>query len=266
MSFFEIIGKDKMSNLLKDKICLVTGGGTGVGRSSAIKFAEEGAVVVIANRRAEKGEAVVKLIKGMGKEAHFVQADISKEKQVERLIGDIMDRYGRLDCAFNCAGMDGKKGTLVDCDESDWDEVMYTNLKGTFFLLKHEIKAMLGKNQGSIVNMSSVSGFLGRINRCAYNASRAAIVSLTKTAAMEYIGDGIRVNAIAPAAIRTDIFERMTDGNEEIKAYYAKGHPIGRIAEPDEIAEAVLWLCSSKSSFVVGQTMIIDGGVLINSK
>jgi NAD(P)-dependent dehydrogenase (short-subunit alcohol dehydrogenase family) len=255
-----------MNDLLKNKICLITGGGTGVGRATAIKFAQEGATVAIANRRVDKGEEVLKILKDMGKDAFFIQTDISQEKEVEKLINEIIRQYGRLDCAFNCAGKDGKKASLIECDESNWDDIVNTNLKGTFFLLKYEIKAMLGKNEGTIVNMSSVNGFLGRINRCAYNASRAAIVSLTKTAAMEYIQNGIRINAIAPAAIQTDIFERMTGGNDEIKAYYAKGHPIGRIAEPDEIAEAALWLCSNKSSFVVGQTLIIDGGVLVGSK
>jgi NAD(P)-dependent dehydrogenase (short-subunit alcohol dehydrogenase family) len=255
-----------MNDLLKDKICLITGGGTGVGRKAAIKFAQESAVVVIANRRIDKGEEVYKMVKDMGGKALFVQTDISQEKQVEKLIDEIIKQYGRLDCAFNCAGIDGKKASIVECDESNWDEVMDINLKGTFFLLKYEIKAMLKNNEGAIVNMSSVNGFLGRINRCAYNASRAAIISLTKTAAMECIKNGIRVNAIAPAAIETDIFERMTGGNDEIKAYYAKGHPIGRIAKPDEIAEAALWLCSDKSHFVVGQTLIIDGGVLVSSK
>jgi NAD(P)-dependent dehydrogenase (short-subunit alcohol dehydrogenase family) len=256
-----------MSGLLKNKVCLITGGGTGVGRATAIKFAQEGALVVIANRRIDKGEEVLKILEGMGKEANFFQTDVSKEEQVRNLIDEINRHYGRLDCAFNCAGLDGKKASIVECDESNWDDILNTNLKGTFFLLKHEIKLMIDKKiKGTIVNMSSVNAFLGRMNRCAYNASRAAIISLTKTAAMEYIKEGIRVNAIAPAAIRTDIFERMTDGNDEKKTYYAKGHPIGRIAEPSEIAEAALWLCSDKSSFVVGQTLIIDGGVLVGSK
>ena len=258
-----------MKNLLKDKICLITGGGTGVGRAAAIKFAREGAVIVIANRRVDKGEEVLKIIKNIGKEASFVQTDISKEKQVEKLIDEIIRRYGKLNCAFNCAGIDGKKANLIQFEELNWDEIMNTNLKGTFFLLKYQIKMMLKNNEkikGTIVNMSSVSSYLGRTNRCAYNASRAAIVSLTKTAAIEYIKDGIRINAIAPAAIRTDIFERMTDGNDDIKAAYAKAHPIGRIAESDEIADVALWLCSNMSTFVVGQTIVVDGGVLISSK
>jgi len=258
-----------VKNLLKDKICLITGGGTGVGRAAAIKFAREGAVIVIANRRVDKGEEVLKIIKNIGKEASFVQTDISKEKQVEKLIDEIIRRYGKLNCAFNCAGIDGKKANLIQFEELNWDEIMNTNLKGTFFLLKYQIKMMLKNNEkikGTIVNMSSVSSYLGRTNRCAYNASRAAIVSLTKTAAIEYIKDGIRINAIAPAAIRTDIFERMTDGNDDIKAAYAKAHPIGRIAESDEIADVALWLCSNMSTFVVGQTIVVDGGVLISSK
>ncbi|MCL6589848.1 MAG: glucose 1-dehydrogenase [Firmicutes bacterium] len=251
-----------MNDLFKDKVCLVTGGGSGVGRAAALKFAQEGAKVIIANRRIEKGEEVTKIIHDKGQEALFVPVDISSEKQVEKLINKIIETYGRLDCAFNCAGFEGERASLIQCEESNWDKIMNTNLKGTFFLLKYEIKAMLENKKGAIVNMSSISGFLGRINRCAYNASRAAIISLTKTAAMEYIRDGIRVNAIAPAAIRTEIFERMTNGNEEVKNYYAKGHPIGRIAEPEEIAEAALWLCSEKSSYVVGETLIIDGGTL----
>jgi NAD(P)-dependent dehydrogenase (short-subunit alcohol dehydrogenase family) len=255
-----------MDDLLKNKICLITGGGTGVGRAAAIKFAEQGAIVVIANRRVDTGQEVVKIIEANGGQALFIQTDISKEKQVEKLVDTIIDHYGELNCAFNCAGIDGKKVSLIECEDSIWDEIMDVNLKGTFYLLKYEIKAMLQKNQGTIVNMSSVSGMLGRINRCAYNASRAAIISLTKTAAMEYISNGIRVNAIAPAAIRTDIFERMTGGSEEKKAQYAKSHPIGRVAEPDEIANVALWLCSENSSFVVGQTIVADGGAMVGSR
>lgn len=139
-----------MNDLLKDKICLITGGGTGVGRAAAIKFAQQGATVIIANRRVEKGEEVLKIIKDMGKEALYIKTDISQEKQVEKLIDEIIRQYGRLDSAFNCAGIDGKKASLVQCDESNWDEIMNNNLKSTFFLLKYEIKAMLKKKRAQL--------------------------------------------------------------------------------------------------------------------
>lgn len=252
-----------MQPLLQNKIVLITGGGSGVGKAAALLFADEGATVVVANRRQEQGRACVLQIIDKGGEAVFVQTDVAKKDQVDQLVKTILNKYGRLDGAFNCAGMDGNRALFDECNEHEWDQIMQINVKGTFYLMQQEIKAMLPQKSGTVVNMASVSGMLGRPQRSAYNASRAAIISMTKTAAIENIKRGIRINCVAPAAINTDIFKRMT-GNDPAKAEaYAKGHPIGRIAEPEEIAEAALWLCSDRSSFVVGHALVVDGGVML---
>lgn len=249
-----------MGKLFEDKVALITGGGSGIGRAAALLFAQEGAKVVISNRRIEKGEEVKNLIISQGGEASFIQADLLKEDEIIRLMDKIINIYGKLDHAFNCAGFDGDRTLLHLTTLDDWNKIMNTNLTGTFLLLKYEIEQMLKQKKGSIVNMSSVSGFFGRKGRSAYNASRSAITNLTKTAANEYIKDGIRINAIAPGAVDTDLFKHMTQNNQEIRKKYEMQHPIGRIAQPDEIAEVALWLCSEKSSFIVGQTIMVDGG------
>lgn len=253
-----------MSDLLKNKVTIVTGGGSGIGRASAILFAKEGAKVVVANRSVEKGEDTVNIIKEMGGEAHFVMTDVGKKDDIINLITKTVEIFGRLDCAFNCAGIDGVKKNIIDIEEEEWNEVIDTNLKGTFFLLKHEIKQMLKQGySGTIVNMASINGLFGRTKRTPYNSSRSGIISLTKTTALEYIKDKIRINCIAPAAVNTDLFIKYTKGDKDIMKQYADAHPIGRICSPEEIAEAVLWLLSEKSSFVVGHTLVIDGGASI---
>ncbi|OHD11881.1 MAG: short chain dehydrogenase [Spirochaetes bacterium GWD1_27_9] len=253
-----------MADLLKDKIVIITGGGSGIGKASSILFAKEGAKVVVANRRVEKGEETVKIIKENGGDALFIQTDVSKKEDIENLINKTVKHYGRLDIAFNCGGIDGAKKPIIDFEEQEWDEVIDVNLKGTFLLLKYEIKQMLKQNtEGVILNMASINGIIGRPNRCAYNSSRSGVIGLTKTASIEYIRKGIRINAIAPAAVKTDLFDKYTNEDIELQKKYAESHPIGRICEPEEVAEAALWLCSDKSSFVVGHILVIDGGVTI---
>ncbi len=249
-----------MTKMFDGKIVLVTGGGSGIGRAAAILFAKEGAKVVVANRRIDNGNETVEMIKRNGGEALFIQTDVSQREQVEHLVSTIVQRYGRLDSAFNNGGVDGKPASIVDCAEEDWDQIIDINLKGTFLLLKYEIQQMLKQGHGSIVNMSSVFGTLGRRNRCAYNASRHGVEGLTKTAALEYSNQGIRINAVAPGSIRTDIFHRSTKGDPEKEKVYADGHPIGRIGEPEEVAAAALWLCSDAASFVTGSILLVDGG------
>lgn len=249
-----------MSKVLDGKIVLVTGGGSGIGRAAALLFANEGARVVIANRRIEAGNETVNMVKKSGGEAIFIQTDVSNKSQVKELIELIVEKYGRLDCAFNNAGIDGKPAPIIDCKEEDWDEIIDINLKGTFLLMKYEIRQMLTQGYGSIVNMSSICGTIARPNRCAYIASRHGIEGLTKTAALEYSGKGIRINAVAPGSIRTDIFYRSIKGNPDKEQFYLKRHPIGRIGEPEEVASAALWLCSEAASFVTGSIIMIDGG------
>ena len=249
-----------MKKELDEKVVLVTGGGSGIGRAAAILFANEGARVVIANRRIEAGNETVNTIKQNGGDAMFIQTDVSQKNQVLKLIDTIVEKYGRLDCAFNNAGIDGKPAPIIDCEEEDWDEIIDINLKGTFLLMKYEIRQMLTQGYGSIVNMSSICSTIARPNRCAYIASRHGIEGLTKTAALEYSGKGIRINAVAPGSIRTDIFYRSIKDNPDKEKFYLNRHPIGRIGEPEEVASAALWLCSNAASFVTGSIMMIDGG------
>lgn len=252
-------------DLLKGKIVLVTGGGTGIGKTSASLFAQEGAKVVISGRRKEKGKETETEIQDKGGECLYIQSDVSKKEQVRDLINEIITKYGCLDCAFNNAGIDGKKASIIDLEESEWDEIIDINLKGTFYLMKNEIKQMLKQGHGIIVNMASVNSFLAHPGRCAYNASRHGVLALTKTGAQEYGGKNIRINAVAPGSIKTDIFLRSTGGNPQMEKVYAMGHPLGRIGKPVEVANAVLWLFSDASSFVHGHTLMVDGGLSINT-
>jgi NAD(P)-dependent dehydrogenase (short-subunit alcohol dehydrogenase family) len=249
--------------LLENKVTIITGGGSGIGRASALLFAKEGAKVVIAGRRTEKLEETINMIKNQKGEAAYIQTDISKKDQVINLINYTIEKYNKIDCAFNCGGIDGKKATIDETEEEEWNKIIDINLKGTFLLLKYEIKQMLKQGYGTIVNMESVCSVIGRPGRCAYNASRHGVSGLTKTAAIEYANKGIRINAVAPGSIKTDIYHRSTKGDTELEKAYAKSHPIGRVGEPEEVAAAVLWLCTDAASFVIGHTLFVDGGFTI---
>lgn len=250
-------------NKLENKIILVTGGSTGIGRASCFEFCKAGATVIFVGRRVEEGKKTETDLLAQGYRAVFKAVDISKADQVEALIAGIVAEYGRLDGAFNCGGVDGVKATIAETTEEDWDYIVGINLKGSFLLLKYEIRQMLKQGGGSIVNMSSVCAIVARPGRVAYNASRHGVDALTKTAALEYAAKGIRINAVAPGSIRTDIFHRSTGGDPAREEYYAKGHPIGRIGEPEEIATAALWLLTDAPEFMAGQTVVIDGGFTI---
>lgn len=245
------------------KVALVTGGGSGIGRAAALAFAKEKARVALAGRDERKGGETVSMIEASGGTAFFLKADVSKEADVKRLVDETVSRYGSLDYAFNNAGIDGRKAELIDLAAAEWDEIVDINLKGTFLLLKHEIIQMLAQGKGAIVNMASVCSFVARPSRCAYNASRHGVVGLTRSAALEYASRGIRVNAVAPGSVNTDIFRRSTGGDPAREKAYADAHPLKRIGEPEEIAESVLWLCSDSASFVVGHVLVADGGFLL---
>lgn len=250
-------------NKLENKIILITGGSTGIGRASCFEFCKAGATVVFVGRREEEGKKTEADLRAQGYKATFKAVDISKAAEVEALVTSIASEYGRLDGAFNCGGVDGVKATIADTTEEDWDYIVGINLKGSFLLLKYEIRQMLKQGGGSIVNMSSVCATVARPGRVAYNASRHGVDALTKTAALEYSAKGIRINAVAPGSIRTDIFHRSTGGDPTREEYYAKGHPIGRIGEPEEIASTALWLLSDAPEFMVGHTVVVDGGFTI---
>lgn len=242
------------------KVVLVTGGSSGIGRATALAFAAEGARVAIAARRPGESEEVVKQIVGQGGEAFFVQTDITQPAQVERMVQSTVDRWGRLDCAFNNAGIIGTPFVPTPAYGLEtWDTVIGTNLTGVFLSLKYELPALLAGGGGAIVNMSSVAGQIGGPGGIAYYASKHGVIGATKAAALEFATKGIRVNAVCPAVIRTEMADAFPP---ERAAALLAAHPIGRFGEAEEVAQTVLFLCSAKASFITGQAMAIDGGLL----
>ena len=250
-----------MAGQLEGKVALVTGGGSGIGRASALVFAREGAKVIVADMVVEGGEETIGLIKKAGGEAIFVKADVSKTAEVEALINKAVETYGRLDCAYNNAGIEGSAATTPDYAEESWDRVITINLKGVWLCMKHEIPQMLKQGSGAIVNTASAAGLVGFRRGSAYVASKHGVVGLTKTAALEYAKSGVRVNAICPGAIDTPMMARITDHRPQRAERMAAGEPVGRMGRPEEIAEAVVWLCSDAASFVTGHAMAVDGGI-----
>jgi NAD(P)-dependent dehydrogenase (short-subunit alcohol dehydrogenase family) len=251
-----------MKRLLEGKVVLVTGGGSGIGRASAVALADAGAKVVISGRREKEGLETIGLIKKNGGEAKFVQADISKEADVQRLVKQTVDSYGRLDAAFNNAGIEGEIGKPThEQSLENYRAVMDTNVLGVLLAMKYEIAEMLKNGGGTIVNNASVGGLIGFPTASVYVASKHAVLGLTKTAALEYGKQGIRVNAVSPGPIETPMLERFAGGaTSEAKTQMTNAQPIGRLGRPEEIAEAVVWLASDKSSFVTGQSLTADGG------
>ncbi len=250
-----------MKKMLEDKVALVTGGGSGIGRSTALAFSEEGAKVVVADVMVDGGEETVKLIKEAGGEAIFVKTDVSKAKEVEALIQKAVDEYGRLDCAFNNAGIEGAVTNLQDLSEEDWDRVISINLKGVWLCMKYEIPQMLEQGSGAIVNTSSIAGLTGQ-GTIAYGASKHGVMGMTKVAALENAQTGIRVNAVCPAAVQTPMVENLMNADPNIKEYIENMQPMGRVGQPEEISQAVVWLCSDAASFITGHGLPIDGGLV----
>ena len=246
--------------ILQDKVALVTGGTSGIGRATAIAYAQQQAKVVVVGRRMNEGEKTVRLIQDAGGEAIFVQSDVTKEADVKAMVDKAVDVFGRLDIAFNNAGMVGENPSLIEQTEAEYDRTMNVNVKGVWLSMKYEIAQMLKQGSGSIVNTSSGAGVVAVPTQSLYTASKHAVVGLTKAAALQYAKAGIRINVVAPAAIETDMFEAATGGQDEFKAYITGLHPIGRIGTPLEVANAVLFLSSDLASFITGETLMIDGG------
>lgn len=242
------------------KVALITGGGSGIGRATAVAFARAGAQVVIGNRNVERGEETVSMIRKAGGMASFQRTDVIVAAEVEALVEHAVKTCGRLDFAFNNAGIEGDlKPTLIDHTEANFDAVMDVNVKGVWLSMKYEIPQML-KTGGAIVNCSSVAGVVGFPGIGIYSASKHAVIGLTKAAALEFSAQGIRVNAVNPAVIDTEMADRITSGMNVKKDDLTTFHPIGRLGRVEEVAEAVLWLCSDKASFVTGHSMMVDGG------
>lgn len=250
-----------MAGMLQGKIALVTGGSTGIGKASSLIFAREGATVVVSDINVEGGEGTVRAIRDAGGQGIFIKADVSRRADVEALVGKAVEAYGRLDCAFNNAGVAGTIGASThEYPDESWDRVIGTNLKGVWLCMKYEIPQMLEQGGGAIVNTASIWGLVGAAGAAAYVASKHGVVGLTRAAALEYGPQGIRINAVNPGTIRTPILDPFLLAIPEFESMMTARHPIGRIGMPEEVAEAVVWLCSDKASFVIGQNLPVDGG------
>jgi NAD(P)-dependent dehydrogenase (short-subunit alcohol dehydrogenase family) len=242
------------------KVVLVTGAGSGIGRATALAFARDGAKVVVADVAVEGGEETVRQILALGGQAIFAACDVTKDAEVAALVARAVESFGRLDCAHNNAGINFPTG-LLDTREEDWDRILAVNLKGVWLCLRHEIRQMLAQGGGAIVNTASIMGLVSA-GAPAYTASKHGVVGLTKAAAIEFAKSGIRVNAVCPTAIRTPMVERSFSLVPDAMERFVALQPLGRIGEPEEVAEAVLWLCSDAASLVTGLAMPVDGGML----
>jgi len=247
-----------METIFKGKVAIVTGGTSGIGKATAIAFAEKGATVVIVDWI--ENEETLNLIKASGGEAIFVKCDVSKAIEVKAMVDKTIAAFGRIDYAFNNAGIEGTNAKTADCTEENWDKTIGVNLKGIWLCMKYEIPEMLKKGKGVIVNCSSVAGLIGFQGLPAYVASKHGVIGLTKTAALECAKLGIRVNAVCPGVIQTPMIDRLTGKKKEAVEQFTGLEPIGRFGKPEEIANAVIWLCSDEASFVTGIAMPVDGG------
>jgi NAD(P)-dependent dehydrogenase (short-subunit alcohol dehydrogenase family) len=253
------------SGRLENKVIIVTGGSSGIGLAASLALSSEGARVVIASRDQAEGERAVKSIESAGGQAGFIKTDITDASQVRLMVKFTIERYGRLDCAFNNAGTDSMSGSspgtsILEFNEEDWDRVINVNLKGVWLCMKYELPEMLRMGKGSIVNNSSVAGLVGIPNSSAYTASKHGVVGLTKAVALEYARAGIRVNAVCPGAVMTPMLERVFARQPDREPIYAALQPIGRLGSPEEVANCVVWLCSDESSLVTGHALPVEGG------
>ncbi len=244
------------------KVALVTGGASGIGRASAERFAGAGAKVVVADLDDAQGGGTVGAINATGGEAVFVRVDVADPEQVAAMVSTAIDGFGRLDIAVNSAGLPGTYAAFDDQRLDDWQRTIAVNLTGTFLAMQAQIPPMLAAGGGAIVNVASAAGLMGFANLPAYVASKHGVIGLTKSVALEYARQGIRVNAVCPGSVRTQMLEGFAGGDEKTLQGMGKMTPVGRLGTPAEIAEAIVWLCSDAASYVTGHAMAVDGGVL----
>lgn len=242
------------------QVAFVTGASTGIGRATALAFGKSGAQVVVADVNTDAGLQTVKLINSAGGKAHFIKCDVSQSADVKRAVQETVQKFGALHCAFNNAGIEGEQGLTPDVTEENWDRVLNVNLKGVWLCMKYQIPQMLKQGGGSIVNCSSIAGTVGFPGIAAYVASKHGVLGITKTAALEYAKQNIRVNAICPGVIHTPMIERFAHGEAQAMNQLSAGEPVGRMGEPEEMAAVVLWLSSPGASFVTGHPLVADGG------
>jgi NAD(P)-dependent dehydrogenase (short-subunit alcohol dehydrogenase family) len=252
-----------MAGILDGKVALITGAGSGIGQATSRIFAREGAKLVLADVVEEGGNRTLKIVQDLGANAIFVKCDVSQWSDVERVVNQAVQNYGRIDCAFNNAGIEGKGGNTHECTQENWDRVLAINLTGVWLCMKAEIAQMVKQGgNGAIVNTSSGAGLAGVRGMPAYVAAKHGVAGLTRAAALEYGKQNIRINAVCPGPIRTPMMGRLMQNRPNIEERFARSGPLKRLGEPEEIGEAVAWLCSDHASYVTGLPMPVDGGFM----
>jgi len=245
---------------MSKQVVVITGALTGIGHATAVAFAREGSRVVVSGRHEDKGQALAAELRELGAEAEFVRADVRNEGEVRNLIDRTVERFGRLDVAVNNAGTEGELGPIVEQSTANYEATFSANVLGTLLSLKHEMRVMLAQGSGSIINLSSIGGPVGLPGASVYVASKHAVEGLTKSAALEGAAAGVRVNAVAPGPVATQMLDRFTGGSEAAKASFVSNIPAGRASTPEEIAQTIVFLGSDKAPFLTGQSIAVDGG------
>lgn len=243
------------------KVCLITGAGSGIGRAASLAFAKNGAHIIVTDVAIEGGEETVRMVERAGGKAEFMKVNVSKSAEVDQMVEKVVKQHGKLDIAINNAGIGGPWGRLSDITFADWDRLMDINLSGVFYCMKAELTAMAEMKTGAIINVSSIAGLRGLAHSSAYSASKHAVIGLTKSAALEYARANIRINAVCPAFTRSPLFDKMFEIDPSYQEKLLRNIPMRRYGQPDDIADAMVWLASDDASFVTGQCLPLDGGM-----